>query len=175
MDHNLTLLLSRDDIAAAVKRLAQELDKEYQQRELVVVAVMKGAFIFLADLVRQMKTPLRRMELVQAASYGPGTVSPGRVSILKDVPREAIQGQEVVLVEDIIDTGITTATILRHLCRHRPASLEVCTLLDKPSRRQTEVMPRFVGFTIPDRFVVGYGLDLDQRYRQLPDIYVLDE
>lgn len=175
MASHLTLYLSHEDITDAVERLAQELDQQYQHRELVVVGVIKGAFIFLADLVRQMKTPIRRIELVQAASYGSGTVSPGQVSILDNMPGKALEGRDVLLVEDIIDSGITTDTIIKLLYRHRPASLEVCTLLDKPSRRQTNVTPRFVGFTIPDQFVVGYGLDLDQRYRQLPDIYVVTE
>ena len=175
MDHNLTLYLSQGEIADAVRRLAGELDQEYYRSDPVLVGVMKGAFIFLADLVRQMKTPLGRVELVHVSSYGPGRTTSGRARMVKSTPRESIQGQHVVLVEDIVDTGITTSTVLKHLCRYRPASVEVCVLLDKPARRQVEVNPRFVGFTIPDRFVVGYGLDLDQRYRQLPDIYTVDE
>jgi hypoxanthine phosphoribosyltransferase len=175
MDHNLTLYLAQEKIAAAVKRLAEELDQEYHHRSPVVVGVMKGAFVFLADLVRQINTPLGRIELVHVSSYGASRLNPGRARMIKSMPREVIQGQDVILVEDIIDTGITTSTVLKHLYRHRPASLEVCTLLDKPARRLAEVSPRFVGFTIPDCFVVGYGLDLDQRYRELPDIYTVDE
>jgi hypoxanthine phosphoribosyltransferase len=175
MDHNLTLYLPQEKIAATVKRLAEELDQEYHHRGPVLVGVMKGAFVFLADLVRQMDTPLRRIELVHVSSYGAGRVSPGQARMIKSVPRDAIQGQDVILVEDIVDTGITTSIVLEHLCLYHPASLEVCTLLDKPARRLAEVSPRFVGFTIPDCFVVGYGLDLDQRYRELPDIYTVDE
>jgi hypoxanthine phosphoribosyltransferase len=175
MDHNLTLYLPQEKIAAAVKRLAEELDQEYRHRSPVAVGVMKGALVFLADLVRQLNIPLRGIELVQVSSYGAGSVTSGRARMIKSMPEGVIQGQDVILVEDIIDTGITTSTVLKHLCRHRPASLEVCTLLDKPARRIAEVSPRFVGFTIPDCFVVGYGLDLDQRYRELPDIYTVDE
>ena len=123
----------------------------------------------------RLNTPLPRIELAQVSSYSTGKVTSGRARMIKRIPREAIRGQDVILVEDIIDTGITTSTVLKHLSRHRPASLEVCTLLDKPARRLAEVSPRFVGFTIPDCFVVGYGLDLDQRYRELPDIYTVGE
>jgi hypoxanthine phosphoribosyltransferase len=175
MVENLKLYISREEIARAVQRLAGELDQVYFHRTPVLVGVLKGGFIFLADLVREMRAPLAGVELVQAVSYGAGQVSSGRASISRGVPREAVQGRDVVLVEDIIDTGITTSRVLDHLKRHGPASLEVCALLDKPARRRVAVQPRFVGFTIPDRFVVGYGLDLDQKYRQLPDIYTLEE
>ena len=175
MDANLTPFLSREEIAAAVRRLAGELDRDYAGQPPVLVGILKGGFMFLADLAREMQTPLRGIEFMRVASYGSGTVSSGRPRVVKGVPREMIAGQPVVVVEDIIDTGITTSAVLRYLRRHRPASLEVCVLLDKPSRRQVEVDGRYGGFAIPDRFVVGYGLDLDQRYRELPAIYVVGE
>ena len=171
----LTPFLSRQQIGAAVKRLAGELDQDYQRRPPVLVGCLKGGFVFLADLVRQLKIPLRSIELMQVTSYAGATSSPGTARVIKGVPSGSITGQDVIVVEDIIDTGVTTATFLRYLRRHRPASLEVCALLDKPSRRRVEVSIRYVGITIPNRFVVGYGLDLDQRYRELPDIYTIAE
>lgn len=175
MSGNLTLYISQEQIAAAVKGLARELDQEYSRCTPVAVGVLKGGLIFLADLVREMKTPLAGIELVQAASYGARMHSSGRAAIAKGVRRESVKGRDVILVEDIIDTGITTTAVMKHLQRHRPASVQVCALLDKPSRRLVAVNPNFVGFMIPDRFVVGYGMDLDQRYRELPEIYTLSE
>ena len=169
------LLFSREELAAAIKRLAQELDRDYRHRCPVVVGILKGAFVFLADLVRQMETSLRSIEFLRLSSYGPGTVSSGRARVVMGLPAQAVAGQDVIIVEDIVDTGITTAAALRYLRRLRPASLKVCSLLDKPSRRRVAVPVDYLGFTVPDRFLVGYGIDLDQRYRQLPEIYYLEE
>jgi hypoxanthine phosphoribosyltransferase len=141
----------------------------------VVVGVLKGSFVFLADLVRQMKIPLASIEMIQVSSYGSGTVTSGRPRIIKGVPREVISGQDIIVVEDIVDTGASVMSILNYLKRRHPASIAVCALLDKPARREVGFTPQFVGFTIPDRFVVGYGLDLDQRYRELPEIYTLKQ
>jgi len=169
------LLFSREELAAAVKRLAQELDRDYRHRCPVAVGILKGAFVFLADLVRQMETSLRSIEFLRLSSYGPGTVSSGRARVVMGLPAQAVEGQDVIIVEDIVDTGITTAAALRYLRRLRPASLKVCALLDKPSRRRVTVAIDYLGFTVPDRFLVGYGIDLDQRYRQLPEIYFLEQ
>lgn len=171
----MTPYLSREDIGVAVARLAEQLDLDYRRRPPVLVGILKGGFIFLADLVRQMKTPIQGIEFLQVASYGPGTVSSGRPRMVRGIPDGAIQGREVIVVEDIVDTGTTTAFISRYLERRRPASLEVCALLDKPARRQCQLGVKYVGFTVPDRFLVGYGLDLAQRYRELPEIYTLEE
>lgn len=169
------LLFSRKELATGVKRLAQELDRDYRHRYPIVVGILKGAFVFLTDLVQQMETPLRSIEFLRLSSYGPGTVSSGRARVVMGLPVQVIEGQEVIMVEDIVDTGITTAAALRYLRRLRPASLKVCALLDKPSRRRVAVAIDYLGFTVPDRFLVGYGIDLDQRYRQLPEIYYLEE
>ena len=169
------LLFSREELAAAVKRLAQELDQDYRHRCPVVVGILKGAFVFLTDLVQQMDTPLRSIEFLRLSSYGAGTVSSGRAKVVMGLSAQVIEGQEVILVEDIVDTGITTTAALRYLRRLRPASLKVCALLDKPARRRVAVAIDYLGFTVPDRFLVGYGIDLDQRYRQLPEIYYLEE
>ncbi len=171
----MTLLLSQEELAASVKRLALGLDEDYAHTSPVLVGILKGAFVFLADLVRQMKTPVRRIEFLRLSSYGASTVSSGRARILVGVPKGAIQGQHVIMVDDVVDTGITTAAALRYLRRFRPASLKLCVLLDKPARRQASVTIDYLAATIPDRFVVGYGLDVDERFRQLPDIYALEE
>lgn len=159
----------------AVVRLAAQLDLDYRRRPPVLVGILKGGFVFMADLIRQMKTPLQNIEFLQVASYGPGKISSGRPRMVKGIPAKVISGRDVIVVEDIVDTGVTTAFILDYLGRRRPASLEVCALLDKPGRRQCQVCVKYVGFTVPDRFLVGYGLDLAQRYRELPEIYALEE
>ena len=174
-DGRLVSLFSEQEIAATVMRLASELDRDYRDRSPVVVGVLNGAFIFLGDLVRQMKTPLGAVQFLRLSSYGPRSVSSGQAKVSIGVPAEAVAGQDVVLVDDIVDTGITTTTALRYLRRHRPASVELCALLNKPSRRQVPVNISYLGFTVPDRFVVGYGLDLNQKYRQLPGIYTVEE
>jgi hypoxanthine phosphoribosyltransferase len=171
---NLVPLFSQEELAATIKRLAAELDRDYSQRSPVLVGVLKGAFVFLADLVRQMKTPLRSIEFLQLSSYGPARVSAGRARVVVGLPPQTVRGQDVVVVEDIVDTGITTATALRYLKRRQPASLKVCALLNKPSHRQVSMTIDYLGLTVPDKFLVGYGLDLDQQYRQLPEIYALE-
>jgi len=170
----LVLLVSRDELAATVKRLAAELDRDYSQCSPVLVGVLKGGFVFLADLVRHMKTPVRSIEFLRLSSYGPGTVSQGWARVVVGLPAQSVMGQHVVVVEDIVDTGITTATALRYLRRHRPASLKLCALLDKPARQRVPLAVDYLGLTVPDRFLVGYGLDLNEQYRQLPDIYALE-
>ena len=168
-------LLSQAEIGQAVKRLAGELDRDYHQQPPVLVGILKGGFIFLSDLIRRMKTPIRSIEFLQFSSYGSTTVTSGRPRVTVGLPPGAIAGQHVVVVEDIVDTGITAAAILRYLRRHHPASVRLCVLLDKPARRRVPVDISYVGFTIPDRFVVGYGLDWDQGYRHLPDIRFLTQ
>ena len=174
MAESLRPFLSRQEIAGLVERLAGEIDRDYQGRSLCLVGVLRGGFIFLADLARQLQTPVQRVDFLRVESYGAGTVSSGRPRIVQGIPRESVAGQHVLVVEDIVDTGATPVATLRYLRRHRPASLGLCALLDKPSRRRVEVAADYAGLTIPDLFVVGYGLDLDQRYRNLPDIRVVD-
>ena len=174
MGQVLTPWIAEEEIASAVSRLARELDEVDWGPGLVLVGVLTGSFVFLADLVRQMETPVHRIDFIKAESYGAGQDSSGAVKILYGPAAEAVLGHPVVVVEDIIDTGITTTAVLEHLERLEPASLEVCALLDKPSRRRVDARARFVGITIPDRFVVGYGMDLGQRYRQLPGIHYIE-
>lgn len=171
----LTPFISRQEIADTVQRLAQEIDRDYAHRSPLLIGVLKGSFIFLADLVRQMDVAVRSIEFIRYASYDSGTVTSGRPRMALGLPRSTVEGQDVVLVEDIVDTGITTDAALRYLRRRKPASLALCALLDKPDRRRIPVPIDYTGIAIPDRFVVGYGLDADQRYRQLPAIYTLEE
>ena len=168
----LTPLWTPEQIAKRVADLAAEIDQDYVSNPPVLVGALKGAFIFLADLVRAIQTPVE-IEFMRLSSYDAGTASSGRVRISSSPEREAIEGRPVILIEDILDTGLTTSAALRHLRRKRPSSLTVCTLLDRPERRVVDVKADYAGFTFSGHFVVGYGLDYDQQYRELPGIYAL--
>ncbi len=159
----------------AVRRLARELDRDYAAHPPVLVGVLKGGFIFLADLVRQMRVSVLSVEFLRLSSYGRDTVSSGAPRIEVGLPDDAVQNRHLVIVEDIVDTGLTTAAAWEYLREKKPASIRLCVLLDKPHPRRVSTVIDYVGFTVPDRFLVGYGLDLDQRYRQLPGIYILDQ
>jgi hypoxanthine phosphoribosyltransferase len=165
------VLLSDVQIRARVAELGAELSRDYDGRDPVLVSVLKGSIIFLADLVRAMEISLS-VDLMEVSSYGASTESSGQVRILKDLSRP-IEGREVVVVEDIIDTGLTLNYLLRYLREKGPASLRICCLLDKPARRLAPIEITYRGFTIADRFVIGYGLDYDEHYRNLPYIGVL--
>jgi hypoxanthine phosphoribosyltransferase len=165
------VLLTADQLHARVRELGAQLSEDYRGREPVLVSVLKGSIVFLADLVRAMEIPLS-VDLMEVSSYGSGTETSGQVRILKDLSG-SIEGRDVVVVEDIIDTGLTLHYLLRYLAERTPASIRVCCLLDKPARRLAEIEISYRGFTIPDCFVVGYGLDFDERYRNLPYVGVL--
>lgn len=174
MDKQLVPLISKPEIAATVQRLAQELDRNYANSAPIVIGVLKGSFIFLADLIRQMQTPIRNVELMRLSSYGCATNSSGEVKILMGLSEGIINNQDVILVEDIVDTGLSTTTAIELLKTHNPASVKLCALLDKPSRRKIPVQIDYLGIEIPDRFIVGYGIDMDEKYRQLPAIYTIE-
>jgi hypoxanthine phosphoribosyltransferase len=165
------VLLTDERIQARVAELGAQLAGDYAGRDPVLVSVLKGSIVFLADLVRQMEIPLS-IDLMEVSSYGASTESSGQVRILKDLSM-AIDGRDVIVVEDIIDTGLTLNYLLRYLHDKGPASIRICCLLDKPARRLADITIDYRGFTIPDRFVIGYGLDYDERYRNLPYIGVL--
>jgi hypoxanthine phosphoribosyltransferase len=165
------VLLDADAIARRVAELGAALNRDYAGKQPVFVSVLKGSIVFLADLLRTVDMPVS-IDLMEVSSYGSGTESSGQVRILKDLS-SSIEGRDVVVVEDIIDTGLTLNYLLGYLRDRQPASLRVCCLLDKPARRLSEIEIEYRGFTIPDRFVVGYGLDYDERYRNLPYIGVL--
>ncbi len=165
------VLLSETQIRVKVAELARVVDADYAGRELLLVGVLKGAVMVMADLARALKTPVS-MEFMAVSSYGSGTSSSGVVRILKDLDRD-IQGRHVLVVEDIIDSGLTLSWLLRNLRSRGPASVEVCALLRKPDAAKAEVDVRYIGFDIPNEFVVGYGLDHAERHRDLPFVGLL--
>jgi hypoxanthine phosphoribosyltransferase len=165
------ILLDATTITDRVAELGAQISADFADRDPVLVSVLKGSIIFLADLMRAMELPTS-IDLMEVSSYGAGTESSGQVRIIKDLSNP-IQGRHVIVVEDIIDTGLTLNYLLRYLADKRPASISIVCLLDKPARRLAEIPIDYIGFTIPDRFVIGYGLDYDERYRNLPYVGVL--
>lgn len=165
------ILISEEQIRARIADLARMVVADYAGKELLLVGILKGAVMFMVDLARALPNPLQ-MDFMAISSYGNSTESTGVVRILKDL-EEPIEGREVLIVEDIIDSGLTLQYLIESLRRRNPASLRVCALLDKNKAQIKVLVPHYVGFHIPDRFVVGYGLDYAQRYRNLPYIGVL--
>jgi hypoxanthine phosphoribosyltransferase len=166
-------LISAERIATRVDELAREIERDYAKGDLIVVSVLKGAFVFTADLVRSIALPLR-VEFLGVRSYGDSTRSSGVVQITQDVTRP-LEGRDVLVVEDIVDTGLTSAYLREQLKARRPSSVRLCALLHKPARAIKNVPIEYLGFTIDDVFVVGYGLDYAQRYRNLPDLCRLED
>jgi hypoxanthine phosphoribosyltransferase len=166
----LEMLISRKQIADTVGRLARQIEGDYPGDMPLLVAVLKGSFMFLADLIREMHHPVE-VDFLRLSSYA-STSTSGRVRLRMGVT-SPVRGRDVLVVEDIVDTGLTTSYAANYLRRKGASSVRLCTLLDKPSRRVASVAPDYLGFTVPDAFVVGYGLDLDEKYRSLPDIYTL--
>ena len=164
-------LIAADVLAARIRELGVEISQDYAGRDLLLVCVLKGAIFFLADLMRAIDLPLE-LDFMAISSYGAATDTSGVVRILKDLDT-SIADRDVLIVEDIIDSGLTLSYLARTLEARRPASLEICALLTKPSRRQMEVPVRYVGFEIPNHFVIGYGHDFGERYRNLPYVAVL--
>jgi hypoxanthine phosphoribosyltransferase len=173
LEHDIgEVLLSEADIAAKTAELGRRISEDYAGRNLTLVSVLKGSLPFMADLMRQISLPLR-IDLMEVSSYGgTATESSGLVRIMKDLSA-SIADEDVLLVEDIIDTGLTLNYLVRYLRGKSPASLKICTLLDKPARRLVDIPVDYVGFEIPDQFVVGYGLDYSERYRNLRFVGVL--
>lgn len=170
---NLNLLISRKEIAILVNRLAREIDADYQGQALTALVILKGALLFGSDLIRALQTPVERLETIQLASYGAAKESSGSVSLNSNLDLKFLKERNVLIVEDLVDTGLSLQTLLSHLEPYQPRSLRVCALLDKPSRRRAPVTADYVGQVIPDVFIVGYGMDFNEEYRQLPDIYAL--
>jgi hypoxanthine phosphoribosyltransferase len=172
MSERLVPLLSADEIAARVRELGAEITRDYQDRPLVLVCVLKGSFVFAADLARSIKTHLR-VDFLGVRSYGEGTETSGVVQITQDLSRP-IEHEDVLIVEDIVDTGLTIAHLMDLLRTRQPRSIKVCALLHKPARAKVAVKIDYLGFTIEDKFVVGYGLDFAERHRNLPYIGVVE-
>jgi len=166
------ILIDEETLAARVAELGAEVSADYEGRDLLLIGVLKGAVFFMADLMRSIDIPCE-VDFMAISSYGASTDSSGVVRILKDLDIN-IEGRDVLVVEDIIDSGLTLSYLIRNLESREPASLEVCALLTKPSRREIDVRVRYVGFEIPNKFVVGYGLDFGERYRNLPHVAVLE-
>ena len=167
------VLVQEDELVRRVGELAAEISRDYKDRDLLLVGVLKGAVFFLSDLMRQLEVPCE-VDFMAVASYGSSTDSSGVVRILKDLDR-SIEGREVLIVEDIVDSGLTLSYLLRTLRARNPGSLEVCALLTKPERRKVELPIRYVGFEIPNRFAIEYGLDHAEQYRNLPYVVALSD
>ena len=167
------VLIDTDALGARIAELGAEISTDYEGRDLLLIGVLKGAVFFMADLMRKLTIPCE-VDFMAISSYGASTDSSGVVRILKDLDIN-IEGRHVLVVEDIIDSGLTLSYLMRNLESREPATLEVCALLTKPDRREMEVPVRYVGFEIPNRFVIGYGLDFGERYRNLPYVAVLSD
>ncbi len=165
------ILIGEQELQARISELGLEVSRDYAGRDLLLVGVLKGAVFFMADLMRELTVPCE-IDFMAISSYGAGTDSSGVVRILKDLDIN-ISGRDVLVVEDIIDSGLTLSYLMRSLKARKPATVEICALLTKPERREVEVPVAYVGFEIPNKFVIGYGLDFDERYRNLPYVAVL--
>ena len=167
-----SVLISEEALAAKVAEMGQAISRDFAGKKLIVIGVLKGSVVFMADLIRQITIPVE-MDFMAVSSYGAGVKTTGVVKILKDLDR-LIEGYDVLVVEDILDSGMTLSYLTEMLRDRNPASIHIATLLDKPERRKVEIKPDYVGFTIPDEFVVGYGLDYAELYRSLPYVGILD-
>ena len=167
------ILFSRGAIQKRVQELADQISRDYAGRELIIIGILKGAFIFMADLVREISIPCK-IDFVRVASYGDGSESSGKVVMTKDI-ETSIKGRDILIVEDIVDTGLTLQYLVKWLKERNPNSLKICVFLDKRKRRKVSFEADYVGFTIDDGFVVGYGLDFNEQYRFFPDIYVIKQ
>lgn len=166
------VLITREEIEKRTAELAADISRDYKGKKLIMICVLTGAMVFFADLIRKIEIPLE-VDTIVASSYGAGMTTSGSVRISKDIKYD-ISGKSVILVEDIIDTGVTLKTLTQMLATRVPESLKVCSLLDKPSRRRVDFEGDYVGFKIPDEFVVGYGLDYAEQYRNLPEVCTLN-
>ena len=162
------ILFRREEIEATVKRLAAEIKKDYQGKHPLLIGILKGSFMFMADLIRLLNFPLE-VEFIRLSSYGRGRSTPGKIKVVQGL-RSPVKGRDVLVIEDIVDTGLTISFLLDYLQKRKPDSLKLCALTDKPSRRQAPVTIDYPGFTVPNKFIVGYGLDWDEKFRNLPDI-----
>jgi len=168
------ILIRSDEIRNRVREMAEAIDRDYADGPIYLISILKGSFIFLADLARALRRPCVRIEFMAISSYGKQKTSSGQVKVTRDLDLN-IEGQNVLIVEDIVDSGLTLGYLTRLLAQRHPRSLEIATLLDKPDRRIQPVAIKYTGFQIPDEFVVGYGLDYAEDFRNLNDICVLDD
>ena len=165
------VLITEEKLKETVKSLAQQLNRDYAGKDVILVSVLKGAVVFMADIMREIDLKCE-IDFMVVSSYGSGGKIAGNVKIIKDVDLP-IEGKDVIIIEDILDSGVTLSNLIKMLKERNPNSLEICTLLDKPARRMADVHAKYIGIEVPDAFVVGYGLDFDEKYRNLPFVGVL--
>ena len=166
------VLVSEEELSAIVKKLGEQITEDYNGKNLVLVSVLKGSVVFMADLMREIKIPCT-IDFMSVSSYGAGTKTTGVVKIIKDLDTDVVEGADLLIVEDILDSGVTLEYLIKVLSARNPSSIKICTLLDKPERRKANVKADYSGTQIPDAFVVGYGLDYSEKYRNLPYIGAL--
>ncbi|GGI15252.1 hypoxanthine phosphoribosyltransferase [Gottfriedia solisilvae] len=166
-------LISESDLKQRVKQIAEEIERDFNNESVVMIVVLKGSFVFAADLIREMNSDIN-VDFISVSSYSDQTESTGKVKLLKDLDSN-ITNKNVVVIEDIIDSGLTLHFLKDHLQLHKPRNIKICTLLDKPERRKIDLPVDYVGFVIPDEFIVGYGIDYAQKYRNLPYIATVEE
>lgn len=172
IEQNMKVLYSRERIAEEIKRLGQEISGDYAGREIMLIGVLKGSFLFIADLIREIEVP-SVVDFVRLASYGSETQSSGIIEFRKDLEMP-IRDRDVIIIEDIVDSGFTLECLYNKLLLQNPRSLKICTLIDKRARREVDIEADYVGMTMDDGFIIGYGLDYDEKYRNLPDIHVVE-
>ncbi len=172
-EQNRRILFSREKIAAEVKRLGREISRDYGDQEIMLVGVLKGSFLFIADLIREIESP-SVVDFVRLASYGSGTQTSGIIEFRKELEMP-IRNRDVIIIEDIVDSGYTLECLYNKLLLQQPRSLKICTLIDKRARREVAIEADYIGIRMEDGFIIGYGLDHDERYRNLPDIYLVEE
>jgi hypoxanthine phosphoribosyltransferase len=166
------ILLTKEEIEKQVARLAQEISRDYQGKYPLLLGILKGSFVFMADIIRLLEIPVE-IDFVRLSSYGSARVSSTKIKVVQGL-RTPVKGRDVLVIDDIVDTGLTVGYLLDYLRKKRVSSLKLCALLDKPSRRIIPVPIDYLGLTIPNRFVAGYGLDYNERFRNLPDLYIVD-
>lgn len=173
MDKKPKILLDSDEISKRIKELGDEISKDYKDDDIVVISLLRGSFIFAADLVREITIPLN-VDFMTTSSYGHDEVSSGIVEIINDI-RTSVKDKHVLIVDDIVDSGYTMKKVVEFVSMKEPKSVKICVMLDKPSRRKADIEPDYVGFTIPDVFIVGYGLDYGDYYRNIPYVFTFDD
>jgi hypoxanthine phosphoribosyltransferase len=172
-EQNRKILFSRERIAKEIKRLGREISQDYGDQEIMLVGVLKGSFLFIADLIRELETPAV-VDFVRLASYGSGTQTSGIIEFRKELEMP-IRDRHVIIVEDIVDSGYTLECLFNKLLLQEPRSLKICTLIDKRARREVDIEADYIGISMDDGFIIGYGLDHNEKYRDLPDIYLVEE
>ena len=166
-----SVLFSQEDLATMVTRLGEQISRDYKDKNLLLVSILKGSIVFMSDIMRSIDIPCR-IDFMAVSSYGSGIKSSGSVKIIKDLDLD-LQGYDLLIVEDILDSGRTLSSLMEILSTRKPRSIEICTLFDKPERREADVYAKYIGAQVPDAFIVGYGLDYDEKYRNLPFVGIL--